>query len=62
MNALVLAAEGGAEGGGEGGFVSPGPREFVYPPLLGEGTFFTKPMLIVVLGSLLIAVLSLIHI
>jgi F-type H+-transporting ATPase subunit a len=38
------------------GFVSPGPSDFVFPPLFGEGTFFTKPMLIIVLGSLLIAV------
>ncbi len=56
MSALVLAAENGEAGGGQEGFVSPGPREFVYPPLFGEGTFFTKPMLIVVLGSVLIAV------
>jgi len=51
LSALVLAAEGGEEG-----FVSPGPRDFVYPPIFGEGTFLTKPMLIVVLGSLVIAV------
>ena len=50
MNLLVttVAAEGS-------GFRPPGPRDFVYPPLFGEGTFFTKPMLIIVLGSLLIA-------
>ncbi len=46
----VLAATG--EGGG---FQSPGPRDFVLPPLFGPGTFFTKPMLIIVLGSLLVA-------
>ena len=46
---VTAAAEGGE-------FRSPGPRDFVYPPLFGEGTFFTKPMLIVVLGSVLIAV------
>lgn len=50
MTDWLLAAESGAEG-----FVSPGPSTFVYPPLFGEGTFFTKPMLIVVLSSLLIA-------
>ena len=50
MNHWVTAA---AEGEG---FRSPGPRDFVYPPLFGEGTFFTKPMLIIVLGSLAIAV------
>ena len=41
----LLAAEGS-------GFHSPGPADFEYPPLFGEGTFFTKPMLIIVLGSL----------
>ncbi|HEU0102686.1 MAG TPA: F0F1 ATP synthase subunit A [Mycobacteriales bacterium] len=40
----------------EDGFQSPGPRDFEYPGLFGEGTFFTKPMLIIVLGSLLVAV------
>ncbi len=38
------------------GFQSPGPRDFEFPPLFGEGTFFTKPMLVVVLGSLVVAV------
>jgi F-type H+-transporting ATPase subunit a len=37
-------------------FHAPGPRDFEFPPLFGEGTFFTKPMLIIVLGTLLIAV------
>ncbi len=46
MSSLLLAE----------GFVSPGPGDFEYPPLFGEGTFFTKPMLIVVLGSLVVAV------
>jgi F-type H+-transporting ATPase subunit a len=46
----VLAAEGGE-------FHSPGPGDFEYPALFGEGTFFTKPMLIVVLGTVLVAVL-----
>ena len=41
----------------EEGFNAPGPADFEFPPIFGEGTFFTKPMLIVVLGSLLIAVL-----
>ncbi len=49
MNPWVIAAEGE-------GFVSPGPSTFVYPPLFGEGTFFTKPMLITVLGSAVVAV------
>lgn len=48
MSDWLLAAEGG-------GFQSPGPSTFVYPPLFGEGTFFTKPMLIVVLGTVFIA-------
>ncbi len=46
MSSSFLAVEGGEEG-----FVSPGPGTFVYPPLFGEGTFFTKPMLITVLGT-----------
>ena len=50
----MLAAE-GASGGGS--FNSPGPGDFEFPALFGDGTFFTKPMLIVVLGSLLVAVL-----
>ncbi len=40
----------------EGEFKSPGPGDFEYPPLFGDGTFFTKPMLIIVLGTLAIAV------
>ena len=48
MNLWVMAA-------GEG-FKSPGPGDFEYPPLFGDGTFFTKPMLITVLGSLAVAV------
>lgn len=35
-------------------FNAPGPGDFEFPPLFGDGTFFTKPMLIIVLGSLLI--------
>jgi F-type H+-transporting ATPase subunit a len=50
VSTTLLAVEGGE------GFVSPGPGTFVYPPLFGEGTFFTKPMLITVLGSLAVAV------
>jgi F-type H+-transporting ATPase subunit a len=38
------------------GFQSPGPRDFEFPGLFGEGSFFTKPMLIIVLGSLAVAV------
>jgi len=50
VSSSLLAVEGGE------GFVSPGPGTFVYPPVFGEGTFVTKPMLIVVFGSILIAV------
>ena len=46
MSSLPLAAE---------GFQSPGPRDFEFPALFGEGTFFTKPMLVIVLGSLVVA-------
>ena len=47
--ATVRAAEGGE------GFQAPGPAEFEFPPLFGEGTFFTKPMLVIVLGTLAVA-------
>ncbi len=49
MSSSVLAVEGE-------GFVSPSPGTFVYPPAFGEGSFVTKPMLIVILGSLAVAV------
>jgi|tagenome__1003787_1003787.scaffolds.fasta_scaffold20924757_1 F-type H+-transporting ATPase subunit a len=38
-------------------FEAPGPGDFEFPPLFGDGTFFTKPMLIVVLGTLAIGLL-----
>lgn len=44
---ILLAAKGE-------GFVSPGPRDFEYPGFFGS--FFTKPMLIIVLGTVLLAV------
>ena len=47
---FLLAAEGD-------GFTSPGPSNFVYPGLFGEDSFFTKPMLIIVLGTLVVAAL-----
>lgn len=37
-------------------FHAPGPADFRYPPIFGEGTFVTKPMLIIVLGSLAVAI------
>ena len=48
MTTWLIAAEGE-------GFRSPGPGDFEYPPLFGEGTFFTKPMLITVLATLAVA-------
>lgn len=48
MNTLLLAA-------GEGEFQGPSPRDFEFGPIFGEGTFLTKPMLIVILGALLVA-------
>jgi F-type H+-transporting ATPase subunit a len=48
---LTAAADSGTEP-----FNPPGPGDFEFPPIFGSGTFFTKPMLIVVLGSIAIAV------
>ena len=50
MSYTLLAAEGSQ-------FESPGPGDFEYPPIFGEGTFFTKPMLIIVVATVLVAVL-----
>lgn len=33
-------------------FHSPGPADFEFPPIFGEGTFFTKPMLVIVFGTI----------
>ncbi len=49
MSDTLLAAEGST-------FQSPGPGDFEFPPIFGEGTFFTKPMLIIVLASVGVAV------
>jgi F-type H+-transporting ATPase subunit a len=38
------------------GFVPPSTRDFVFSPLFGKGTIFTKPMLIIIVGSIVIAV------
>lgn len=51
---LVDLASGVAAAEGDG-FQAPGPGDFQFSPLFGEGTFFTKPMLIIVLGTLAIA-------
>lgn len=39
----------------EGGFVVPGPADFKLPAFFGEGTYFNKPMLLVVLSTVIIA-------
>jgi F-type H+-transporting ATPase subunit a len=44
----LLAAEGSE-------FHSPGPADFEYPPIFGEGTFLTKPMLIIILATVAVA-------
>ena len=48
MSNTLFAAEGSE-------FHSPGPGDFEYPPIFGEGTFFTKPMLIIVLATIAVA-------
>lgn len=47
---VTLAAEGEE-------FHPPGPIDFEFPPIFGEGTFFTKPMLIIVLGTVAVGAL-----
>ena len=37
------------------GFEGPSERDFVFSPLFGKGTIFTKPMLIIIVGSIVIA-------
>jgi F-type H+-transporting ATPase subunit a len=37
------------------GFEAPSARDFVFSPLFGKGTIFTKPMLIIIVGSIVIA-------
>lgn len=37
-------------------FKSPGTGDFEYPPIFGDGTFFTKPMLIIVLATVGVAI------
>lgn len=49
MSYTLLAAEGSQ-------FNSPGTGDFEYPPIFGEGTVFTKPMLIIVLATVAVAV------
>jgi F-type H+-transporting ATPase subunit a len=41
----------------DGGFTPPSTRDFDFPPVFGEGTFVTKPMLIIVLGTAVVALL-----
>jgi len=53
---ILLAA--GQQPPAEGsGFVSPGPRDFVFPGIFSHGSWFTKPILIVLLATVLVAVL-----
>ncbi len=54
-DALHLVTVAQAAGGEE--FHAPGPGDFEFPPLFGEGTFFTKPMLVIVLGTIAIGAL-----
>lgn len=49
MSYTLLAAEGSQ-------FNSPGTGDFEYPPIFGDGTVFTKPMLIIVLATVAVAV------
>jgi F-type H+-transporting ATPase subunit a len=37
------------------GFEAPSPRDFVFSPLFGKGTVLTKPMLIIIVGTIVIA-------
>jgi F-type H+-transporting ATPase subunit a len=37
------------------GFEAPSTSDFVFSPLFGKGTIFTKPMLIIIVGSIVIA-------
>ncbi len=37
------------------GFEAPSTHDFVFSPLFGKGTVFTKPMLIIIVGSIVIA-------
>jgi F-type H+-transporting ATPase subunit a len=38
------------------GFEAPSPSDFVFSPLFGKGTILTKPMAIIIVGSIVIAV------
>ena len=46
----MLAAEGD-------GFTSPGPRDFEFPGIFGHDSFVTKPILIVIIGTLVVGLL-----
>ena len=50
MSYPLLAAEGSE-------FEAPGPGDFEYPPIFGDGTFFTKPMLIIAVATIAVALL-----
>jgi F-type H+-transporting ATPase subunit a len=50
VSTLLAAAEGD-------GFVSPGPRDFEFPGIFSHGSWFTKPILIVIVATAAVAVL-----
>ena len=58
MSILLAAAsrlaEGAAETSSEEGFVSPGPNDFDLPPFFDSVGWFTKPVLIVALATLVV--------
>ncbi len=61
MSSLLVAAasrlaEGAAETTGESGFISPGPNDFDLPPIFSSVGWFTKPVLIVAVATLVIFV------
>ncbi|MGH8824445.1 MAG: F0F1 ATP synthase subunit A [Jiangellaceae bacterium] len=51
MSAWMLSAEVSEE------FHAPGPADFEFPPIFGADGFLTKPMLIIIVGTALIALL-----
>lgn len=56
-SAAHLAANSAATEGD--GFVSPGPRDFEFPGIFSHDSWFTKPILIVIVSTIVLAVLYL---
>jgi F-type H+-transporting ATPase subunit a len=50
-------AEGEAAASTSDGFISPGPKDFEFPGIFSPDSWFTKPILIVLVGTLLVGVL-----